>query len=138
MTPVFTLVVALLSVQSSYAKEVEQPAANVPDTVQFWLTPDMQRRIRTYATDHDIHVYSLGAREEKKVSVEFAVEHIKKNYADVTASLVVLTFVDPKDKKEVERVLAAHHLKGTLEVSKSGVAFYNPDSGEYRTKSAPK
>ncbi len=138
MASTFTLVVALLSVQSSYAKEVEQPAAGVPDTIQFWLTSSLQQRIRTYAMDHDIHVYSLGPVEEKKVTAEFAIEHIKKHYADVTASLVVLTFTDPKDKKGVEEVLAAHHLKGTLEVSKSGVAFYNPDSGEYRTKSKPK
>jgi hypothetical protein len=138
MASTFTLVVALLSVQSSYAKEVEQPAAGVPDTIQFWLAPDMQWRVRTYAIDHDIHVYNLGAVEEKKVSAEFAMEHIKKHYADVTASLVVLTFVDPKDPKDVERVLAKHQLKGTLEVSKKGIAFYNPDRGEYRTKSTPK
>jgi hypothetical protein len=138
MASSLTLVVGLLSVQSSYAKEVEQPATGVPDTIQFWLTSDTQRRIRTYAMDHDIHVYSLGSIEENKVSVEFAIEHIKKHYADVTASLIVLMFSDPKDKKEVEQLLAARHLKGTLEISNSGVAFYNPDGGEYQTKSKPK
>jgi hypothetical protein len=138
MASSFTLVVGLLSVQSSYAKEVEQPATGVvPDTIQFWLTSDTQQRIRTYAMDHDIHVYNLGSVEENKMSAEFAIEHIKKHYADVTTSLVMLTFSDPRNKQEVERVLAAQHLNGTLEVSKSGVAFYNPDGGEYRTKSKP-
>jgi len=139
MAPVFTLVVALLSTQSSYAQEVEKPAADVPDTIQFWFPPDAQWRVRTYAIDHDIHVYSLGASpEEKRTTPHFAVEHIKKHYSDVTASLLILTFADPADQKEVERVLAVHHLPGKLEVSKSGIAFYNPDRGEYRTKSTPK
>jgi hypothetical protein len=135
----FTLIVALLTIQSSYAKELEQPASGVPDTVQFWITPTSQWRIRTYAMDHDIHVYSLGAAPDKeKVTPEFAVEHIKKHYADVTASLVEITFNDPTDTKEVERVLAEHRLTGTLEVSKSGVAFYDPDRARYRSQSTPK
>ncbi len=138
MTSVFTLVVALLNVQSSYAQEVEKPAAEVPDTIQFWFPPDAQWRIRTYAIDHDIHVYNLAASKDNRVTPDFAIQHIKKHYADVTASLIVLTFADPKDEKEVERVLAAHSLKGKLQVSKSGIAFYNPDRGEYRTKSTPK
>jgi hypothetical protein len=29
-------------------------------------------------------------------------------------------------------------LAGVLEVGKGGVAFYNPDEGEYRSKSKPK
>jgi hypothetical protein len=139
MASPFTLVVALLSVQSSYAKEVEIPAAGIPDTIQFWLAPDSQWRVRTYAIDHDIHVYALGDdTEEKKISADFAVAHIKKHYSDVTASLVVLSFADPKDQKEVERVLAEHGLKGSLEVSKSGIAFYNPDRAKYRSQTTPK
>jgi hypothetical protein len=139
MSSVFTLVVALLSVQSSYAQDVEKPAASVPDTIQFWFPPAAQWRVRTYAIDHDIHVYNLGASPEKeRVTPDFAIEHIKKHYADVTVSLLVLTFVDPRDQDEVQRVLRAHGLKGKLEVSKSGIAFYNPDGGIYRSKSTPK
>ena len=139
MTAPFTLVFALLTVQSSYAQEREIPATGVPDTVQFWLTPDSQWRVRTYAIDHDIHVYEVGAEsEEKKFTAESAAEHIKKHYGDVTASLLTLTFKDPKDQKEVDRVLAEHGLKGALEVSKSGIAFYNPDRARYRTQSTPK
>ncbi len=135
----FTLIFALLTIQSSYAREVEQPASGVPDTVQFWITPNSQWRVRTYAMDHDIHVYSLEAAPDKeKVTPEFAVEHIKKHYADVTASLVEITFNDPTDTKEVERVLAEHRLTGSLEVSKSGVAFYNPDGAKYRSQTTPK
>ena len=139
MTPVFTLVVALLSIQSSYVQDSEKLAVDVPDTIQFWFPPDAQWRIRTYAIEHDIHVYSLGASSEEKIATpDFAVEHIKKHYSDVTASLIVLKFANPTDQTEVARILAAHNQNGTLEVSKSGIAFYNPDRGHYRTKSTPK
>src|SRR5262249_6828611 len=118
MTPAFTLVFALLTVQGSYTTNTEAPAEGVPDTIQFWLTPTNQWRIRTYAMDHDIHVYTLGSAAETKISTDFALEHIKKHYTNVTASVIVLTFSDPKDKKDVQRVLEDHHLKGILEVSK--------------------
>ena len=38
----------------------------------------------------------------------------------------------------MNHVLAEHGLKGSLEVSKSGIAFYNPDRTKYRTQSTPK
>lgn len=137
MASTFTLVLALLSVQSSYVGEVEKPAEHAPDTIQFWLAPDSQWRIRTYAIDHDIHVYNLGSVEDRKISSDSAVAHIQQHYSDITTSLVVPTFVNPNDKKEVDHVLAEHGLAGALEMSKSGVAFYNPDRSEYRTKSDP-
>jgi hypothetical protein len=58
----FTLVLAILTTESSYAQNVERAATAVPDTIQFWLTPEKQWRIRTYAIDHDIHVYGVGPR----------------------------------------------------------------------------
>ena len=39
---------------------------------------------------------------------------------------------------DVERILTDHHLKGKLEAVKDGYWFYNPDGGDYRTKSKPK
>jgi hypothetical protein len=38
---------------------------------------------------------------------------------------------------DVERVLKAHHLNGMPETSKSGMAFYNPDRGNYYSQSSP-
>jgi hypothetical protein len=133
---VFTLVLAILTVQSSYAQEVEQPAQRVPDTVQFWFAPDTQWRIKTFAVDHDIHVYQIqgGGR----LTTDFAQNNIKKSYGDITASVVVLEFPDPRNQAEVERTLKQHNLNGTLEAVKEGYYFYNPDRGDYRTKSKPK
>jgi hypothetical protein len=134
----FRLVLAILATESSYAQEVERAEGAVPDTVQFWLTPDKQWRVRTYAIDHDIHVYQVGSRADGSgLSATEAADHIATHYANIIAKTATLNFRDPGDQDEVRRVLAAKRLKGTLEIGKAGVAFYNPDNGEYRTKSRP-
>jgi hypothetical protein len=134
----FTLVVAVLTVQTSYAKDTELPAVDVPDTVQLWLAPDSAWRIRTFAIDHDIHVYRLGgATDFTAVTIELALEHITKHFADLTASRAVITFGDPNNTNKVQAELALHGLTGWLEVSKDGFAFYSPDNGEYRTQTEP-
>ena len=78
MTNAFTLILAVLTVESSYLQEVERPTKNVPDTVQFWFTPDSQWRIKTFAIDHDIHVHRIGAPgSEARLTAEFATNNIK-------------------------------------------------------------
>ena len=139
MDAVATLVVAILSVESSYAQEVERGATKVPDTLQFWITPKAQWRIRTYAIDHDIHCYTLAPRSDGSfLTTDEASAHIKKHYGGIISSTVILKFHDPSNKDEVQHVLTEHKLKGTLEVGKNGIAFYNPDSGTYRSQTKPK
>lgn len=139
MAHAFTLIVALLTVESSYVQEVERPVKAVPDTVQFWLAPDSQWRIKTFAIDHDIHVYRIGAAAGVgRLTAEFARNNIKKSYGDVTAEIVALEFANPADPTEVQKVLGERHLGGKLELVKDGYWFYNPDAGIYRTRSAPK
>jgi len=137
--PEFILIVALLTTESSYQSEVERPVVAVADTAQFWLGSKMPWRIRTYAIDHDIHVYSLGARSDgSSFQASEAEAHLRKHYSEVLAKLVVLKFKDPNNATEVAQVLATHELKGTLEVASAGFAFYNPDRGKYTTQSQPK
>lgn len=134
-----TLILAVLTVESSYVQEVERPAENVPDTVQFWFAPDSQWRIKTFAIDHDIHVHRIGAADSAaRLTVEFAKNNIKKTYGDVTASVLVLEFADPDDEDGVQRILREHHLAGRLEAVKDGYCFYNADGGDCRSKSKPK
>jgi len=138
MTPTYILIVALLTVESSYLHNTEQASAGTPDTVQFWFTPDRDWRVTTFATDHDIHVYSFREPgQEQKFTVEEAVASTKKHYGDVLGRLELLEFSDPTNTEEVARVLSAHKLTGILEVGKSGVAFYNPDNGRYHSQSTP-
>ena len=134
-----TLVLAILTTESSYAQEVERSATDIPDTIQFWIAPDSDWRIRTYAVDHDIHVYKVGPRPDgSRLTADQAAEHNAKHYGDITAKAVTLHFTDPGHEDEVRRVLAENGLAGVLEVGRGGVAFYNPDRGEYRTKSTPR
>jgi len=57
------LLLALLSVTSSYSREIEMALENadeVPDTLQWWLRDGGCWRIRIYALDHDIHAYRVA------------------------------------------------------------------------------
>lgn len=139
MTTTFTLILAILTVESSYVQEVERPAKALPDTVQFWFAPDSQWRIKTFAIDHDIHVHRIGATNDAdRLTTEFAKSNIKKAYGDVTAFVLVIDFPDPKNEALVQRIFEEHRLAGKLEAVKDGYYFYNADGGEYRTKSKPK
>ena len=134
-----TLIIGILTIESSYAQNTERPSRGVPDTLQFWIGPGSAWRIRTYATDHDIHPHSLGDLEKMKDRpIEFARDHIKKHYGDVLASTVVLEFPDTRDTDAVRKVLMQHKLKGSLEVAKIGFAFWNPDDGHYKSQTKPK
>jgi hypothetical protein len=139
MNSPFTLILAILTVESSYLQEVERPSKKVSDTVQFWFTPDSQWRIKTYAIDHDIHVHRINSADaSKRLTVEFAQNNIKKSYGDVTSEMLIVEFPDPKNEAEVKRILRDKKLSGTLESVKDGYYFYNPDRGEYRSQSKPK
>jgi hypothetical protein len=135
-----TLIIGILTIESSYAQNTERPSRGVPDTLQFWIGSDSAWRIRTYATDHDIHPHSLGDLGKlKDRPTEFARDHIKKHYGDVLASTVVLEFPDITDTNAVRKVLTDQKLKGSLEVAKkSGFAFWNPDDGHYKSQTTPK
>lgn len=133
------LVVAILASESSYLNNTEELARAVPDTVQFWLGQDSTWRIRTYATDHDIHIYSMDGLpgENPEDRTRPYVEHIEKHYGDIYNSLFALPFHDYTDTKQNEKVLTRAGLDGQLEVASAGFAFYNPDREKYRTQSTP-
>jgi hypothetical protein len=134
-----TLVIGILTIESSYAQNKERPSRRVPDTLQFWIGADSAWRIRTYATDHDIHPHRVGdIGMMKDRPTELARDHIKKHYGDVLASTVVLEFSDTNDTSAVRKLLTEHKLKGSLEVTKVGFAFWNPDDEHYKSTTAPK
>lgn len=132
----YQLVVALLTVRSSYLENTEEPHEGVPDTVQFWFTPDDDWRVKTFAIDHDIHVYRIRSKgSDRKVDSEFAVANIHKNYGDVVDRIAVVDIDNPADEAAVAVALGQAQLQGRLERGGSGVAFCNPDGGKYSTKS---
>jgi len=138
MSPTSILVVFILTVESSYQQNVERPHGAVADTVQFWFSPNDDWRVKTFAIDHDIHVHRIRAADaERKFGPEEAKVSTRKSYADVIEAVAVLEFTDPNDRAEVDRTLRSHSLGGSLEIGKTGVAFYNPDGGHHRTQSKP-
>jgi hypothetical protein len=132
-----TLVLAVLNVKSSYLRRTEEPVreGDVPDTLQWWIAPNQVWRIKTFATDHDIHVYSVGAA--KGAPVELAQANNRKHYGDVIRSEHVLTFDDCTDLNAVAKVLGAAGIGSELEVAPAGFAFWKPDDAEYRSQSKP-
>jgi hypothetical protein len=106
----YRLVVALLTVRSSYLENTEEPHEGVPDTVEFWFTPDDDWRIKTFAIDHDIHVYQIRSKgSERKVDSEFAVANIHKNYGDVVDRIAVVDVDDPADEAAASAALSRAH-----------------------------
>lgn len=129
-----TLVVGILTIESSYRANSEGPARKVPDTIQFWLKGDRAWRVRTFAIDHDIHVHALDrATTDRRAVVE---DHIRRNYNDILAKLVVLSVGQDASLDSI--TLKAAGLQGSFERSSDGMTFWNPDGARYRTQSTPR
>lgn len=138
MTEPSTLILGILNIESSYLDNLERPAGAVPDTVRFWFTPDSQWRIKTYAIDHDIHIYKLSMKDGAKVfDISRACENISDAYDDVLSELLMLEFPDPADEAAVREILQESELTGTLVPTGKGCYFYNPEGGAYRSQSNP-
>lgn len=131
-----TLVLAILSIKSSYLRNVQAPADDLPDTVQFWLTENSMWRVRTFAMDHDIHVYSMG---DKPATVDFMLHNNQEHFGEVLAAQHVLRFQDCTNPPEVRRVCAVIGRAGGLEIAvEDGFAFWKPDDAPYFTQSEPR
>lgn len=128
------LVLYLLSVQSSYLGNTEAVAsAEAFDTVQFYSDGVGHWRIKTYAQDQDVHVWSLGSDIEDFVTL--AKTNTEKHYEDVLREAYV---VETHEGLEgVRRELAKRGLAPNLETPASGAVFWAPAGSSYRTKSAP-
>lgn len=126
------LLLAVLTIASSYLDDAEGEADGSPDTLQFFFGSETWR-IRTYAMDHDIHVHKIGG----EFSIAAAEANMRKFYAEVIGTVHRLEFEDVGDAAAVEAVLKRNGLAGALESNKAGITFYNPDGGEYRTQSEP-
>jgi len=131
--PKGTLLIGVLTVQSSYKDNTETQAIKVPDTVQFWVLDSTAWRIRTFAIDHDIHTHTLGLPKTEPIA--YFRSHIERKYGEVLARLVQITVAD--DSAHDRAVLEAAGLSGALERAPTGLVFWNPDGGRYRTQSTP-
>jgi len=130
-----TLVIFFLNVQSSYTNNTETRATDEAfDTVQSYASSRGAWRIKTFATDQDIHVWELGGRPTDLVAMARA--NTEKHYGDVLAEGYVIETDD--GIRGVRRELKARGLPAQLEKSKSGLVFWAPNNTNYRTKSTPR
>jgi hypothetical protein len=130
-----TLVIFFLSVQSSYTGNTEAHATeDAFDTVQFYSGESGCWRIKTYATDQDVHAWSLG--KEVVDLVALARSNTEKHYGDVLTEGYIVKSEDGTEG--LRRGLAERGLSTQLEISDSGFLFWAPEGTHYRTKSMPK
>ena len=132
-----TLLMAILTTKSSYIQEIEEPVdgpSDVPDTLQWWIAPEVTWRIRTYALDHDIHTHEIRGLAD---ALRVARANNEKNYGDVIFVQHQFDFADCTDKSETDAALAAAGLEQRLEIAADRFAFWKPDDARYRTQSAP-
>jgi len=130
-----TLLIFKLSVQSSYAENLEREADEENfDTLQWWLTESETWRVKTFAIDSDIHPHLIA----KVVATDLAVENTKKHYGDVIAEQYSIEFDDPFDRNEVERKMSGLGGQAALEIaSNKRFAIWNPDGRKYTSKTTP-
>jgi len=134
-----TLVLAVLNVKSSYLRDVEKSLEgedDIPDTLQWWIGPENAWRIKTFALDHDIHVYSVGPGSAELV--ELTQENNAKHYGEVIACQHILAFKDCEDAKEVRRVFKKTGLSPRLEVATGRFAFLEAGRREVQDTVQPK
>lgn len=132
------LVLAILTVRSSYGHQIELPLGDdvdVPDTVQWWIASTGTWRIRTYAMDHDIHTHHVYGNPDDLLGM--ASENNRKHYGDVMGSEHLVQFTDCCDMSEVEIKFRAIGLEPRLEVAAGRFAFWKPDDARYSTKTSP-
>lgn len=129
------LVIFFLSVQSSYSSNTEVSATPISfDTVQFYASNGSAWRIKTYAQDEDVHIWSIGSNVNDIVTL--AKENTVKHYGDVLADGYVIETNDGLEG--VRRELSSRGLDVHLELPPSGAVLWSPVGAHYRSKSVPK
>jgi hypothetical protein len=131
------LVLTILNVQSSYIQVIEEPLrahGEVPDTVQWWISPTGSWRIRTFAIDHDIHTHSVGHAENLE---ELAVSNTLKNYGDIMHSQHVIEISNSLSANETKAAFLSAGLEPNLEIAEGHFLFWKPDDASYQTQSEP-
>jgi len=126
----------MLNIESSYLNDIERNASSPADTIQFMLIDGEAWRIKTYAVDHDVHVWNLGLMEAAKFN-ETAVNNTAKHYGDVLSKK--LTLQTKNGFEGLRKELIDSGLAQNLEIPKSKkFAFWVSEPNIYKSKSTPK
>jgi hypothetical protein len=127
------LVLFLLSIRSSYVNDEESEATDeLFDTIQFVQNDKGSWRIKTFADDEDVHLWSIETPEDL---VELAIENTNKHYGDVIDEAFIIETDDGIEGLRQE--LKKHGLSTHLEISPKGPLFWAPPGTSYSPKSSP-
>lgn len=132
-----TLYVIVLTVRGSYARDFEVPIEypdEVPDTLQWWIEEASFWRIRTFALDHDLHLYA-GTPGGPYV-LDFARSNTHKRYRDVIRSENEVQVEDASPDGLI-RAFQREDIVPRYEISGNGYIYWKPDDADYFTRSAP-
>lgn len=133
-----TLIIFILSVESSYAQNIERPATVRFDTLQWWIGEKNAWRIKTYAIDSDIHPYLIKTRDSREELRKLAMESTKKHYGDVIRQVIMINVPGGATQAEVASLLIKNNLNDRFEWVEPGYLLWLPDESEYKSKTAPK
>lgn len=129
------LILFRLSIRSSYTANTEEAATEDEfDTIQFFAAEGSAWRIKTFAADQDVHIWSLDGVAMDDL-VELAVSNTEANYGDVLEEGYILdsdTGLDGLREQLEERGLPPQ-----LKETGFGVAFWTAPGTDYKTKSRP-
>jgi hypothetical protein len=129
------LVIFFLAIQSSYSGNTEVQATSKSfDTVQFYASNGTAWRIKTYAQDEDVHIWSIDSTVDDIVAL--AQQNTSQHYGDVLSEEYIIETDDGIEG--VRRELSKRGLDVHLELPPSGAVFWSPLGTRYRSKSAPK
>lgn len=129
------LLIYVLIVESSYLQNLERAAAGATDTIQFCLKNGQAWRIKTFAIDHDVHVWSMGAMTPERM-VSIADENTGKNYGDVLGRKISIE--SQGDGSDLAEQLVRAGLPPFVEGPEDGsFAFWAHAAKLYRTQSSP-
>jgi hypothetical protein len=133
-----TLIVYILSVESSYSKNFERPAGERFDTLQWWIGAHGAWRIKTYAVDADIHPYKIDAERPKEEFMQLAFDNSKKHYGDVVQKRIVIDVPAGASEASIAALLKKEGLRPEFEWVDAGYLLWLPDASKYVTKTKPK
>lgn len=129
-----TLIIFILSITSSYSDNIELPADEYFDVIEFWITDSSAYRIKTFSIDLDIHVHSLKVDNQKE-GIKVAEQTTPNSYGDIIKKEIKIELNGNETDKQLKEILKDNGLCGDFEIK--DFVFWNPDLREYRTKTNP-
>ena len=132
-----TLLVSVLSIESSYAKNIERPATDYFDTVQWWAGESGDWWTTTFAIDADIHPHKIEPKSSALEFIKMAKDVSQKDYGDVTRRVVEIDVPAGLTNEELGKLLKKQGLSENFEWVDAGYLFWKPDLRHYFTQTKP-